>query len=337
LRSRDDGRTISGVMIAPSQALACPSCSTPVDVKSRYVAVVGSMVRIFCSQACLQGDVVAIPQATAIEPRRRRSRTLHTIGIALGGGLLLVSHDWTADGDAMPVEIAPPAIEHGAVHEVTREDEPRFEAAWTADLMNDAWFHPLAGPKRRMPHNHNQAFGAVRDGERPPECFSGHCGVDVGGGQWGEPVRAVHGGVVAHVDRGPNEDSGGIYVELSHREGTVFTQYFHLAAVPRWVATGARVEAGQVIGLIGDTGIKRSAPHLHFSIFVQPTKNAPKRYLDPEPLLAIWPLWLSDDPDCGVVTATTEAPPGLPARGRKPKRKATPAAAVEAPGPVSTP
>ena len=76
---------------------------------------------------------------------------------------------------------------------------------WVADLAKDAWFHPLAGPRRRMPTNHLQAFGAERPGERPPECVSGHCGVDVGGGLWGEPVHAAHEGVVDRVNRGPNE------------------------------------------------------------------------------------------------------------------------------------
>ena len=124
--------------------------------------------------------------------------------------------------------------------------------------MHDAWIHPLAGPTRRMPVNHNGAFGAERAGDRPPECVSGHCGVDVGH-VWGEHVYAVHDGVVDFVNRGPNEERGGVFVRISHRDGTLFSWYFHLAAVPRWVRPGEKVSAGQVIGLLGDTGVSIGA------------------------------------------------------------------------------
>ena len=45
------------------------------------------------------------------------------------------------------------------------------------------------------------------------------------------------------------------HVRIAHFGGMVFTQYFHLAAVPRGSSRGARVAAGDVIGLLGDTGL----------------------------------------------------------------------------------
>ena len=71
-------------------------------------------------------------------------------------------------------------------------------------------------------------------------------------------MHASHDGVVDRVQRGANEPHGGHYVRIAHRDGTVFTQYFHLAAVPRWVEAGVPVKAGDVIGLLGDTGVKES-------------------------------------------------------------------------------
>ena len=140
---------------------------------------------------------------------------------------------------------------------------------------------------------------------------------------WGEPVRAVHDGVVDWVNRGPNEDRGGIFVKVAHRNGTLFSWYFHLAGVPRWVQPGVRIRAGQVIGVLGDTGVKHSAPHLHFSLSVKSSRTSRERYLDPEPLIAIWPLWLPDESARGGRPSTSE--PGLPVREppRRGKRKAS--------------
>ena len=53
---------------------------------------------------------------------------------------------------------------------------------------------------------------------------------------------------------------------------------------------GTFVKAGDVIGLLGDTGVKESAPHLHFAVSVRPATDWPERYIDPEPLIALWPL-----------------------------------------------
>ena len=74
----------------------------------------------------------------------------------------------------------------------------------------------------------------------------------------------------------------------------VFTQYFHLAAIPRGVRRGARVAAGDVIGLVGDTGIGGEAPasraHLHFAFSIRPSTELAEIYWDPTPLMARWPL-----------------------------------------------
>jgi murein DD-endopeptidase MepM/ murein hydrolase activator NlpD len=190
--------------------------------------------------------------------------------------------------------------------------EELADAALVDELAHDAWIHPLAGPARRMPANHDGAFGAVRPGDRPPECISGHCGVDIGS-IWGEPIHAVHDGVVDWVNRGPNEEHGGIFVKIAHRGASLYSWYFHLAAVPRWVQPGVRVKAGQVIGLLGDTGVFQSAPHLHFSLSVKPPKAVKERYIDPEPLIAIWPLWIPDSAH-GTGRLLTDVAPGLPVR-----------------------
>jgi hypothetical protein len=316
--------------------LACPACNGPVDVKSRHVAIAGSAIRVFCSADCQRTGEPARVEIAAQPAQPRRSVWPHVFGVTVGLGLLALGG---ADENEPPPAPAPaaiaaatPAPSEAAAPAISPEEAARAaeDQILTAELMKDQWFHPLAGPKRRMPRNHNQAFGAERAGDRPAECFSGHCGVDVGGGLWGEKVRAVHDGVIERVNRGPNEERGGIYVKIAHRDATVFTQYFHLAAVPRWITPGTVVKAGQVIGLLGDTGVKKSAPHLHFAISVKPSAKSPERYLDPEPLISIWPLWLPDEDGSGVSRVSTHEPPGLPAR-RPGRGRSRPAPSTAAP------
>jgi murein DD-endopeptidase MepM/ murein hydrolase activator NlpD len=298
-----------------------------VDVKSRHVAIAGTAVRVYCSEACLLGrDAQPAPAPIAIEAAPRRVGWWIAGGILLGattGVMLYVrgSDDAPAGQTeqaalSLLVEAAQPPPPPPPVTDKPAEDKPTptedADAALLVELAHDAWIHPLAGPQRRMPSNHDAAFGALRAGERPPECVSGHCGVDIGN-TWGEPVHAVHDGAVEWVNRGPNDEHGGIFVKIAHRDGSLYSWYFHLAAVPRWVQPGVKIKAGQVIGLLGDTGVGRSEPHLHFSLSVKPAKHAHERYLDPEPLIAIWPLWVGND-NASSGRVTTAVAPGLPVR-----------------------
>jgi hypothetical protein len=190
---------------------------------------------------------------------------------------------------------------------------PPAEKARLDLLSSDLWIHPLAGPTRRMPIRDGRLFGAERIGDRPAECMGGHCGVDLGG-TMGEPVYAVHEGVVERVVRGPNEEHGGHYVRILHREGTIVSQYFHLKAIPAAIIPGTQVKAGDVIGWVGRSGVKRSAPHLHFTISVQEPNGQNARYVDPEPLVALWPLRAVQAGPDGAPELESGVPVGL-ARG----------------------
>jgi murein DD-endopeptidase MepM/ murein hydrolase activator NlpD len=281
---------------------------------------------VYCSAACLAARDLPLEAETVrvtLPPRRRRL-WLAAFGLlaAAGGATAYVLRD---ELRALREAPAPPSPAIAVKHEpsspaIATADDPQreYDAALTQELMHDAWIHPLAGPVRRMPRSHSGAFGAERGGERPPECVSGHCGVDVGN-VWGERVYAVHDGVIDFVNRGPNEERGGVFVRIAHRDGTLFSWYFHLAAVPKSIRPGEKVAAGTVIGLLGDTGIKHSAPHLHFAISVKTSKHARERYLDPESLIAIWPLWVPNENGGGSLL---QSEPGLPVRGggKRPSR-----------------
>jgi murein DD-endopeptidase MepM/ murein hydrolase activator NlpD len=336
-------------MIATSQIIddgagdaICEMCSGSL-LGERYVRAEGALLFFLCSEPCFR----ALSRRRTVArwaARRRYTRTL-AVGAILATGFL-TPHEGplgrprikVAAAAARPVREARP--DRPMAPGWYGPEWPPTEQSLLAALGRDAWVHPLAGPVRRMPLRDSRVFGAARPGERPVECRNGHCGVDLGGELWGEHVHAVHDGVVDRVQRGPNPDHGGEYVRLAHRNGTVFTQYFHLAAIPRGLKEGMAVKGGQVIGLLGDSGVKESTAHLHFTISVRPSKDTPERYIDPEPLIALWPLRVPlDGSEAGLVT--TVARPGLPlgsaplAAGRK--RKAAAAAALAAAGSGAAP
>ena len=294
-------------------AAICPRCNGFVPPRSPHVRIAGSAVQVYCSAECMQlGDA----PLSVEPPRRRRSWARGTLHVGLGLASVLhlsgASEHASAPLAALPKSAVPTPMQPAAPPEPPMFGPawPPTEDDWMAEIANDAWLHPLDGPKRQMPIHDGRVFGAERPGERPPECRSGHCGVDIGE-RWGAPVYASHDGNVERVQRGPNEEHGGLYVRLSHRNGTVFTQYFHLAAIPRWIQPGRFVKAGALIGLLGDSGIKESAPHLHFTLSVKPSRELPERFIDPESLIAIWPLRVPLGDGIEGMVSTTAAP-GLP-------------------------
>jgi len=291
---------------------ACASCGTSPG-RRRYLLAGAAGLFSYCSETCVRAAQSA-ERKLRWRARRRVMKVL-IIGVAVAGACL-VPHQGPPGTRPAAVVSAPPAAP--APRAASAPPPGWFGPEWPpteidllAALGHDAWIHPLAGPVRRMPRSDSRVFGAVRPGDRAVECRNGHCGVDLGGEIWGEYVRAVHDGVVDYVQRGPNPQHGGEFVRISHRGGTVITQYFHLAAIPRRIERGVVVKSGDIVGLVGDTGVKESPPHLHFSISIRPSPERPEKYMDPEPLVALWPLRVPiDGGEAGMVTTLSE--PGMP-------------------------
>lgn len=86
-----------------------------------------------------------------------------------------------------------------------------------------------------------------------------HSGVDFGAA-WGSPIFAVSEGVVSYAGR---HGGHGNYVRLEHGGGLA-TGYAHMSRFA--VSSGARVQAGQVIGYVGSTGLS-TGPHLHYEVY----------------------------------------------------------------------
>ena len=118
-------------------------------------------------------------------------------------------------------------------------------------------------PARASERSATAAFGAVTSGfgaRRDP--FTGqlsqHTGVDLPAAR-GTPIPAAMAGVV--VSAGPRGGYGNA-VEVLHVDGTT-TLYAHADQV--LVAPGDRVQAGDTLATVGQTG-RSTGPHLHLEV-----------------------------------------------------------------------
>ncbi len=131
---------------------------------------------------------------------------------------------------------------------------------------------PLDGCPRKI----TGVLGDIReDGKRA------HKGLDFVSVK-GEPVRAIADGwvVYAGVDapgkgarkvtldrsgaiRKNSMGPGGLFVQIQHKDD-LMSEYMHL--LNYLVQNGQWVKAGQIIGHVGDTGIRIDVPHLHFQL-----------------------------------------------------------------------
>jgi murein DD-endopeptidase MepM/ murein hydrolase activator NlpD len=86
-----------------------------------------------------------------------------------------------------------------------------------------------------------------------------HAGIDFGAA-YGSPIFAVGDGIVSFAGR---HGGHGNYVRLEHGGG-LGTGYGHMSRIA--VSPGMRVQAGQVIGYVGSSGLS-TGPHLHYEVY----------------------------------------------------------------------
>jgi murein DD-endopeptidase MepM/ murein hydrolase activator NlpD len=109
-------------------------------------------------------------------------------------------------------------------------------------------------------HSFSNDFGAPRMVGTPLE--HRHEGTDVFA-EWGAPLVACERGILVRVG---TDRLGGQKLWLVGQSGTAY-YYAHLSAFAPGVADGVLVEAGTLIGFVGDSGNARGGrPHLHFEV-----------------------------------------------------------------------
>ena len=89
----------------------------------------------------------------------------------------------------------------------------------------------------------------------------------------GAPIFAAAGGIVSAAETMP--DYGKIVI-VSHGSG-LETRYAHTSKI--LVKVGDRVEKGQVVALVGNTG-RSTGPHLHYEIRLNGNALDPRKYLN---------------------------------------------------------
>ena len=254
------------------------------------VLLQGRRGRLHCSTVCLSDSVEQHRRARAARNRRRWLAAL-SLGALAAGAVVIRRHiappaQSICGGYAEPLPEAPPPAPrpYGPAWPPT-DDE------WKALFETAHWIYPLPGPVRRAFRPEGKIFGPAATAARGALCRTdGHCGVDLGGELWGEHIYAAQDGIVDRVQGFGHEEHGGQYVRLSHFGGMVFTEYFHLAATPRGISRGAHVKAGELIGLLGDTGIGDGPRHLCFALSVRPSPDFPEVFWDPSPWMGRWPM-----------------------------------------------
>jgi murein DD-endopeptidase MepM/ murein hydrolase activator NlpD len=100
-----------------------------------------------------------------------------------------------------------------------------------------------------------------------------HKGIDISTFRKGDPIVATADGKVVAV----GYDTGfGNYVIIQHSHG-FFTRYAHLDRSA--IYKGQKVQQGQVIGFIGNTGLS-TGPHLHYEVHLGTGVIDPLRFLN---------------------------------------------------------
>jgi murein DD-endopeptidase MepM/ murein hydrolase activator NlpD len=271
--------------VSVPEARTCSVCSGPVEERAGLVLVHRWRRRVHCSEACVRERVHRALAAAAA--RRRWVLLASALAVVVLGVTSLVRRHRVQPKRAIslawpdlhgPLAPPPPPVLVGPPW-------PPTDAQWLALFDGAAWTHPLPGPTRRAPTSDGRLFAGGEARERAALCRSeGRCGADLGGELWGEHVYAALDGVVERVH--DDERHGGLAVRLVHFGGGVFTQYLHLAATPRGITRGAHVKAGEVLGLLGDTGLDGARRHLAFELSVRPASDLSEVYWDPAPWLA---------------------------------------------------
>lgn len=170
---------------------------------------------------------------------------------------------------SMPVTNMPPAAALPFARVVTPTARERLDPAIPGTFQPTAAGNPESA-----------LFGSVRTVSIGSHLYSSfHEGIDIAPLQRNarglplDEVRAVASGTVGYISRHPGNSNYGNYVVVLHDDpiGRVYTLYAHLAAIPAELHPGQAVEAGAILGIMGNTPaatIPLARAHVHFEVGV---------------------------------------------------------------------
>ena len=154
--------------------------------------------------------------------------------------------------------------------------DPRFERLALSLARMEALERGMSGVPQVMPADMRMISSGF--GYRSDPFHGGaamHSGLDFKG-RIGAPIHAAADGKVTFVG---TKSGYGKVVEITHGNG-MMTRYAHMSA---WrTKAGEAVAAGEVIGLIGNTG-RSTGPHLHFEVRIHGRAVNPRPFLETAP------------------------------------------------------
>lgn len=144
--------------------------------------------------------------------------------------------------------------------------------SFTADMVQRVPFQRPIGPE----YGTTSPFGIRRYYDSNVNSMAGyHAGQDFGAPQ-GTPIVAPSAGIVALAE--PLQVRGNAVI-VDHGRG-VYTGYWHMSEIK--VVPGQMVQAGDVLGLVGTTGLSTGA-HLHWEMQIYGIPVDPLQFLDEAP------------------------------------------------------
>ena len=126
---------------------------------------------------------------------------------------------------------------------------------------------PLAAPIQK--YYITSGYGVRKDPYTKRKAF--HKGIDLGAA-WGSNILSTASGIITYVGR---YGSYGNSVFIDHGYG-IQTKYAHLSKI--LVKKGEKVDLGQIIGKIGNSG-RSTGKHLHYEIKVNKKSRNPRPFL----------------------------------------------------------
>jgi murein DD-endopeptidase MepM/ murein hydrolase activator NlpD len=229
----------------------------------------------------------ALSRAAALDPHRLRQQALVAAATLVAAGLLLSS---TVSATLAAATESAESVPVGQVF-VAASDDAVSEAALAATAALAA-----AGTESEAPAAEAPAREAFTIDQRPPlvypvgagapvgsafgprallcdACSTQHFGVDFNPA-YGAPVSSIADGVVSLI--GDPSNSLGVHLAIDHivNGQTVTSVYAHLQAGSIPWKVGDRVRVGDVVGLVGTTGVITGV-NLHFELRVGGTAINP--------------------------------------------------------------
>lgn len=172
-------------------------------------------------------------------------RSTRGVGSTTSTGAAVGAAVPTLAASAVTTAVAAPT-ESGTPHAATQGE---LEAASTGNSASSAANVAIRGAV-------TSAFGWRSDPFHGRSKF--HAGVDLKAA-YGRPVPVVSDGTVSFAGE---QGAYGLTVVVDHGGGLT-TRYAHLSSLD--VESGDRLSAGQVVGLVGQSG-RATGPHLHFEV-----------------------------------------------------------------------